>query len=541
VGLRGPGAKAIKRPSSAPQPPSSEMHPWEAPNLALATRVILFIESLPVTSGPMAGTPFRLRPWQKKFIKAVYRTDKMGRRLVRTALLSTPRKNGKTGIAACLALVHIAGPASEPRGEVYSAANDRWQAGRIFSEVVAIVEKVPWLAARISIRRHSKELEDVGGTGTIYAALSRESGTKAGLSPSCVIYDELGQSEGRDLYDMLDTALGARSQPLMLITSTQAPRDEMPMSELIDFGLRVQRGEIRDLSFHMAFHTAPMDADPWSPKTWRLANPSFGDIRSREDIERLALRAQRVPSAEGAFRNLILNQRVSADAQFLSSAVWNACAEPVDMNRLKGRPCYAGLDMGASRDLSSLALVFPDEDGAYDVLSFSWLPREALEECEDRDKVPYGVWAKQGHLLTTPGRTTDPETIARKVAELHGVYHISKLAFDRWRIADVERELAAVGCDVELEPFGQGYKDMSGAVNLVERLALERKLRHGGNPVLTMCVGNAKTESDAAANRKFSKRRSTGRIDALVALTMALGVAARADPGPEWTPMLEVV
>jgi phage terminase large subunit-like protein len=544
MGLRGPGARVIKRPeqaSSAAQPTSSETQPWDAPGLSRAERVIRFVESLPCTSGPLAGTTFRLRPWQRKFVRAVYATDKHGRRKVRTAVLSMGRKNGKTGIASALALAHIAGPEAEERGEVYSAANDRWQAGRIFAEVCAIIERVPWLAERISIRRHSKELEDYGGTGTVYAALSRESGTKHGLSPSCVIYDELGQSEGRDLFDALDTALGARSEPLMLVISTQASRDEMPMSELIDYGLRVQRREIADPTFHMAFHTAPMDADPWSPKTWRLANPALGDIRSREDIERLALRAQRVPSAEGSFRNLILNQRVDASAQFLSAAVWNGCGASVDVERLQGRPCYAALDIGATRDLTALALAFPDDDGAFDILPFCWLPREALRECEDRDKVPYGVWAKQGYLLTMPGATTDPKAVALKVAELHGLYDVKMLAFDRWRVEDFRRELSAIGCEVELEPFGQGFKDMAPAVDLFERLAVERKLRHGGHPVLTMCVGNAKTESDAAGNRKLSKRRSTGRIDALVATVMALGVASRADDGGGWEPMLEVV
>jgi phage terminase large subunit-like protein len=172
--------------------------------LSRAARVIRFVESLPCSAGPLAGTLFKLRPWQKRFIRAVYRTDKAGNRLVRTAVLSVGRGNGKTTLAAALALCHIAGPESESRGEVYSAANDRWQASRIFSEVVAMIERTPWLSERVSIRRHSKELEDIGATGTVYAALSRESGTKHGLSPSFVVYDELGQSEGRDLY-MLST------------------------------------------------------------------------------------------------------------------------------------------------------------------------------------------------------------------------------------------------------------------------------------------------------------------------------------------------
>jgi len=258
---------------------------------------------MPCTAGPSAGTNFRLRPWQKKFIRDVYRTDKAGRRLVRTAVLSVGRGNGKTTLAAAVALAHIAGPEAESRGECYSAANDRWQAGHIFSEVSAMIERFPWLQERITIRRHSKELEDYGGTGTVYAALSRESGTKMGLSPSFCIYDEFGQTEGRDLLDALDTAMGKRLSPLMMVISTQAARDEAPLSNLIDYGLRIQRGEVTDPSFHLTLYSAPEDADPWVQKTWKLANPALADFRSLEDVKRLALQAQRMPAAEASFRN----------------------------------------------------------------------------------------------------------------------------------------------------------------------------------------------------------------------------------------------
>jgi phage terminase large subunit-like protein len=213
-------------------------------------------ESLPCTSGPKTGTLFKLRRWQRKFIRAVYRTDKSGKRLVRTAVLSVGRGNGKTTLAAILGPAHLAGPEAESRGEVYSAANDRFQAGRIFAEMAAIVERVPWLDDRVSIKRFTKELEDVGGTESIYAALSRESGTKVGMAPTVVIFDELGQSEGRDLLDALDTAMGKRAEPLMIIISTQAARDEAPLSQLIDYGLRVNRDEISDLTFHLTLYGA---------------------------------------------------------------------------------------------------------------------------------------------------------------------------------------------------------------------------------------------------------------------------------------------
>lgn len=541
MGLRGPGAKAIKKPSDPLIEETLESHPWEVEGLTRAERVIAFMESLPVTSGALAGTTFRVRPWQRKFLKSVYSTDRRNRRQVRTAVLSMARKNGKTDVAARLALCHIAGPEAEERGEVYSAANDRFQAGRIFSEICAIIERVPWLDARISIRRHSKELEDIGGTGTVFAALSADVATKHGLSPSMWIYDELGQSPSRDLYDTLDTAMGARAEPLSVIISTQAARDEAPMSELVDYGLRVNAGEVKDPSFHLTFYTAPLDADPWMRATWKLANPALADFRSLEDVQRLASQAQRMPSREASFRNLILNQRVDATQQFLTAPVWKACGGAVDLRTLKGRSCHAALDLAASRDLTALVLVFEDDDGGFDVVPFFWLPGDDLRDREDSDRVPYVRWRDEGFLLTMPGKTTDPAVVARKIAELHGQFGFTALAYDRWRIEDLRRELGAIGADVPLVEWGQGFKDMSVAIDVLERLAVEAKLRHGMHPLLTWCAGNAKTTADPAGNRKLDKKKSTGRIDGIQALAMALGAANRHEAQEEWSPMMDVL
>ena len=323
-----------------------------------------------------------------------------------------------------------------------------------------------------------------------------------GLSPSFVCYDELAQVPSRALYDALGTALGGRAQPLMLVISTQAASDTAPMSELVDYGLRIQRGEIVDPSFYLMLYTAPADADPWKLATWKKANPALGDFRSLEDVKRLALQAQRMPSAEMSFRNLILNQRCDATAQFINMATWKLGGEQVpDKEELKGRACYAGLDLSASKDMTALMLVFAGDNGSFDILPYCWLPGENLLEAQDRDHMPYGVWAHQGHLLTFPGRTTDPKAVALKIAELHGRYQIRALAYDRWRIEDLTRELGAIGCGVPLVPFGQGFKDLSPAVDVLERLVEEGKLRHGNHPVLAMAAVNAKAEVDAAGNR----------------------------------------
>jgi phage terminase large subunit-like protein len=535
MGMRGVNATPKRRNRSNPSPSASpEQHPWDAPGLSRAERIVRFVNSLPCTAGPLAGKPLKLRPWQVRFIRAVYRTDKAGNRQVRTAVLSVARKNGKTQLAAALCLCALSGPEAEPRGECYAVACTRFQAGRVFNEMVAIITKTPWLNERINIVRFRKELEDQVN-GSTFDVLSADVAPAHGLSPSFVCYDELAQVPSRALYDALSTALGGRAQPLMMVISTQAARDEAPMSELVDYGLRVQRGEVVDSGFHLTLYTVPPDDNPWKLVTWKKANPALGDFRSLEDVKRLALQAQRMPAAEMSFRNLILNQRCDATAQFINAAAWKGCDGEVDIASLKGRPCYAGLDLGATKDLTALILAFGDTNTGFDILPYCWLPSETLQERADEDRMPYLVWAHQGHLLTFPGRTSDPKAVALKIAELHGRYNIQALAFDRWRIEDLKRELNAIGCNVPLTPFGQGFKDQSPAVDTLEQMVEQGKIRHGQHPVLAMAVTNAKAETDAAGNRKLSKRRSVGRIDPVVALTMALGIAKR--PTPAFDPM----
>lgn len=492
-----------------------------------------------MTAGKLAGQPLKVRPWQREIIEEIYAEDEGGQRPVRTAVLSFGRKNGKTGLAAGLALCHLAGPEAEQRGEVYSAANDRFQAAKLFNEMVAMIERHPLLSQRINVRRFTKELEDMP-TGSLYAALSADVAGKHGLSPSCVIYDELGQATSRALFDTLDTAMGARENPLMIVISTQAATDVAPLSELIDYGIRVRDGVVDDSSFRLFLYTAPMESDPWAEETWRLANPALGDFLSLAEVRRQAEQARRMPAKEPAFRNLILNQRVSAEKHFMTAVEWLANGDKPDLEKLKGRKCFAGLDLSAVRDLTALVLVFPDEEGGFDVLPFFWLPRDGLREREEEDRVPYWAWREAGFLSTTPGATIDPAFIAHKVVELTALYDLRMLGYDRWRIEDFQKELGNLGADIPMTPFGQGYKDMAPAVDLLERLVAERRLRHGANPILTWCAANAVATPDPAGNRKLDKARSRGRIDGLVALAMALSVAAKHGNAPDWSPLVEV-
>ena len=529
MGLRGPGAKPIKRKATTDEPAATAPPPWEAKGLSRWRRVAAFIESLKITAGVHAGRRFKLRPWQKEILKALYKTDKRGRRIVRQALLTMPRKQGKTALAAALALAHLCGPEAEPRGQVFSAAADRAQAAIIFSEAVAMIQADPALSARIIIRTFTSSLEDAE-TGSTYKALSSDSKTKHGLSASFVVYDELAQAPNRQLFDVLATSTAARAEPLMLTISTMSADPHHVLSELVEYSRRIETGEVKDQAFYGKVYSAPMDAPPWDEATWHACNPALGDFRSLEEMRSAAMQAQRIPAREATFRLLYLNQPVSAESRFIPAAEWDACQGGVDPEELRGRPCWAGLDLSSTTDLTALVLYVPEDGGA--VIPIFWVPRERLAEREERDRVPFPLWHKQGHLEAPEGRAIDRLAIARRLAEVAAKYDLKAVAYDRWRFEDLQKLLTDEGIELPLKPWGQGFKDMGPAVDALETAILSRNLRHDGHPVLAWNCSNVAVEIDPAGARKLSKAKAVDRIDGMVALVMAVGLHSR-EPGPK--------
>lgn len=505
--------------------------PWRKRGLSRAQRVIAFIEHLPITSGLLCGQKMRLMDWQKEWIEAVYRTNGDGARIVRTALLSVGRKNGKSGLAAGLTLCHLLGPESEPRGQCYTAACDRAQAAIIFSEMSAIIDLCPEFAHRVKVSSYHKRIEvlDGDGAGSRYEALSSDAKTKMGLSPSFSVVDEFGFAPNDELLTALQTASGARSEPLMVVISTQAPNDQHPFSQMIDYALKIERGEETNDAFYGKLYAAETDDDPWHPETWAKANPAIGVFRSLEDIARQSQEAQKMPGKEAAFRNLILNQRIAAETRFVNASEWKACCGELRPD-LDGKVAYGGLDLSWSRDLTALVLVVPDADGTYDVVTRAWLPDDGLHEKAREDRTPWTLWRDQGHLTTCRGKTISPRDVALTILDYERQFDLRAIGYDRWGIANLKRELDAVGSKVELVPIGQGFRDMAPACDKLESAIARTELRTGGNPILTMSASNAVVSADPAGNRKLTKSKSDGKIDPLVALAMALTAASDHTP-----------
>jgi phage terminase large subunit-like protein len=529
MGLRGPGARRLKEAREA-LPARKRRPPWEKPALSRAERVIAFLQSLPVTKGICAGKRMKLLPDQLEFVRKVYgdlRSD--GRRKISLAVKSAPKGSGKTGLTAGLALCHLLGPESEERGEIYSAAVDRGQAAIIFNEMVAIIMKVPAFAVRTNVQAFHKRITDFE-TGSVYEALSADAKKAHGLAPSLWIFDELAQVEDRTLLDNLTEGMGKRREALGIVISTQARDDNHPLSQLIDSGLR---GD--DPSTYVHLLAAPQDANPFDESMLRSVNPAWGKYLDLDDLKRSMERARLMPAFEPAYRNLRLNQRIDARAEdrIVTVQTWRLGNAPVSREALAGRRCYGALDLSGKHDLTALVLVFPSDDPepSYQILPVFWTPEGQLGARRPVEQEKFRLWIGAGHLISVPGPTIRFGFVAAELARLSQEFDIRAVAYDRWRIDDLRQDLSDVGCDVPLEPWGQGFKDMGPAIEHFAELALTARLQHGGHPVLTAAVSNAITVSDPAGNLKIDKDKSNGRgpvrIDGAVAFAMALGLAKR--------------
>jgi phage terminase large subunit-like protein len=480
-------------------------------------QVCAFIEKYcRVPEGSLVGQPIKLAPFQRDFILAVYDNPRCTRR----AYLSIARKNGKTALIACLLLAHLVGPVAVENSQIVSGARSRDQAALVFDLASKIIRLNPALAERIRVVPSQKKLISLT-MGVEYRAVSAEGRTAHGLSPVLAILDEVGQVVGpQDAFvEAIETAQGAHAEPLLVAISTQAPTDGDLFSLWLDDARTSQDPRIVS---HV--YSAPTDADLLDEAGWKAANPGLGLFRSLDDLRELARKASRMPSFENAFRNLNLNGRVSAVSPFVSRSVWESCSGAP--SPMLDQTVFVGLDLSARTDLTAAVAVW-EQDERWHVACRFWTPREGLRERAQVDRVPYDVWVRDGHLITTPGRTVDYAVVAADILDWLSDCEIAAIAYDRWRIDLMKKEFSELGVDLPMVSFGQGFRDMSPALDTLEADLLNQRLAHGSHPVLTWCAANAIAVRDPAGNRKLDKSKTSGRIDGMVALVMARGVADR--------------
>jgi phage terminase large subunit-like protein len=482
-------------------------------------KVCSFIESYcRVPEGDLAGKPMRLEPFQRRFIMEVYDNPYGTRR----AYLSIARKNGKSGLIAGILLAHIAGPEARVNSQIISGAQSRDQAALVFDLACNMIRLSEKLSKLIRIVPSGKRLIGLARNVT-YKALSAEGKTAHGLSPVLAILDEVGQVKGArdDFIAAITTSQGAYTDPMLIAISTQAATDADMFSIWLD---AQERSPDPRIVSHL--YAADKECELDDKAAWYAANPALGKFKALADMESDSRLAIDMPTNEADFRRYGLNQRVEAASPFVSKSVWDLNGtQPEPMGK---KPLYGGLDLSSTQDLT--ALVLGTDDG--DVHCSFWLPEEGLTEKARKDHVPYDVWKKQGHLLTTPGRAIEYRFIADYMRGVFDRYDVRAIGFDRYNMRFLKPWLVEAGfSDKELErfvDFGQGFASMTPALRELEVRLLGGKLKHGGHPVLTMCAANATTTGDSGA-RKFMKPKDNKRIDGMVALAMAFGVMPQAE------------
>lgn len=483
---------------------------------ARAQKIVDFFQTaLRHIEGEVAGKPFWLEDWQKWTLGNLFGWERPdGTRRYREAFIYVPRKNGKTPLCAGIVLYMTAFD-GEPGAQVYSAAAEREQAALVYRHAQGMVLQHPVLARQFKTLRTQKLLEH-HATGSTYRALSADANTKHGLNAHCIIVDELHAHRDGDLVHTLETSMASRRQPLVVHITTADFYRESICNQKYDYAVRVRDGAITDEGFLPLIYEAASDADWTDPGVWSDANPNLSVSVKANYLARECEKAKAEPSYLNTFLRLHLNVRTNADVAWLDMGQWDACdAEPEPAG-----PCYFGLDLAKTTDQTALAAYWPETHSAR---LWYWIPEETAHKAEQRDQVPYTAWTRDGLIERTHGNVTDYAHIGQRVMQITAQYDAAEVAFDPWNATQLATELMGEG--LGMVEFRQGYRSMSEPAKELERLVVSRQLRHGGNKVLRWNASNVMVEMDPSGNIKPSKRKSTGRIDGIVALAMAIGRA----------------
>jgi phage terminase large subunit-like protein len=508
---------------------------------AAANHAIKFFGFLRHSKGEWAGRVMTLEAWQQFIIAMVFgwmRADNTRR--FRVAYIEVARKNGKSTLAAGVGLDLLVAD-GEPGAEIYTAATKRDQARITHSEATRMVKSSPSLRKRIRVFRDNLNIEN---TASKMEPLGADSDTLDGLNPHGALVDEVHAHKTRDLWDVLETATGARRQPLIFATTTAGFNRQSLCYQLHDYTEKVLSGVLQNDSHFGMIYTLDLEegkggklGDDWEDESvWVKANPNLGVSKKLSTMREKAEKARGMPAALNAFLRLELNVWTQSETKWISREHWDACGAAVDANGLRGRRCFAGLDLSSNVDITAELLVFPPEStkDPYRVLCRFWIPEDAIDVRSKRDRVPYDAWVRAGYIATTPGNVIDHDFILAQIEQDAEAYDIQQLAFDSWGASQVQTKLAEIGGREDwIVKFGQGFASMSPAMRDLERLILGHRLAHGNNPVLTWMADNLVVDTDAAANIKPDKEHSIERIDGMVALIMAVATAMRGGGKPE--------
>ena len=493
-----------------------------------ANKAIGFIETFCThTKGELSGTALILEDWQKKIVGDLFgwKNKKTNLRRYRTAYIQIARKNGKSTLAAALALLMLYVD-DEKGSEVYSAASNRQQAGIVFEIAKGMIQNNKELNSRGKIFRNSIINE---GKGNFYQAISSDSKTKHGFNSNCVVYDELHTAPNRELWDALATSVGSRRQPL-IITITTAGFDRQSICyELYSYAKRILDNSLKDDSFYPCVFECDIDDDIQDEKVWKKANPNYGISLKKKYMKIESQKAMDVPSYLNTFKRLHLNMWTDSVSVWIPNSEWMECHQEFDYDSLDGCAAWGGLDLASTRDLSALTLVFKVED-KFVIMPYIFVPKENAIKRSKIDGVDYLTFIRENDVIATEGDVQDYSFIRKTINDLSKKYRIQSIAYDRWGASQLILDLTNQD-GVPMSPLGQGFVSLSAPTKTFEREILAKNVIHPNNKCLNWCMSNVAIQEDASGNLKPAKNKSKEKIDPVVATICAFAEMMTMDSG----------
>lgn len=504
-------------------------------DVAEALKAIGFYRDiLKLNGGDFEGRPFELLPWQKFVVGSIFGWKGAdGYRRFRVVYVETAKGSGKSPLAAGVGMKGLVAD-GEPRAEIYSAATKKDQAMILFRDAVAMYDQSPELEKRLTKSGTGEKAWNLAylQTGSFFRPISSDDG-QSGPRPHVALVDEYHEHKTATVLEMLRAGTKSRRQALIFVITNAGASRKSPCWNLHEYAAKVASGELVDDAFFPYICALDEGDDPFeSEACWPKANPSLqdADLPGYKYIREQVTEAKGMPSKEALVRRLNFCQWTDAESPWISHEIWKGAKLDYDVESLRGRRAVAALDLSSTTDLTGLVfLVEPVEPGEpWKLVPYAWLPDADLERRAQQDMVPYVDWKAEGLLDTTPGRAISKRIILQKLSSMCDFFEITLCAYDRWRIEDLQQMAADDGISLPpMEAFGQGYKDMSPAIEQFETMLLNGELAHNGHKVLTMCAGNAVTVQDGTGSRKLDKEKATGRIDLIVAAVMAAGLVNR--------------
>lgn len=487
-------------------------------------RAVEFLRRLKHPKSPLKGRAFQLDAWQERIIRRIYGPrDAAGLRLIKEVFLLLPRGNRKTSLSAALALLHTIGPESVAGGEAIFAAVDRAQAGIGFDEAKGIVREDPRVAKAVKIYDafNSAKKIDFPARGSTLRVISSDAAAQHGKTPSFVLADELHVWPNRLLWEAMRTGLDKTDDTLLVVATTAGRGQTNTAWEEIERARAVARGELDDPSLLPILFEAHRDDDFRDEALWHRVNPGLAHgYPSLDGMRRAAARAERSAAERESFRQLKLNVWLDSQTDpFVDMAVYDEGAGAIDVGALKGAPCWIGVDMSTTTDLTAVVAAFRDGE-RFTVVPHFFCPADNLRARSENDRVPYVAWADDGFLTPTEGNVVDYRAVEACIRDLCRRFDVKEIAFDRAHAMPVMTPLLDARLPVLEMPLDP--KSQSAGLATFERAILGGNLRHGGHPVLRWNVDNVQIMTGTTGLRTMSKGKSRERIDGAFAAWMAV-------------------